>query len=69
MQAVPVTSDLIEAVYFSAVDGRLRIRMRDGEERLFSGVSEGEVTALASAPSPGTYYIENIRTRYPRIAA
>lgn len=69
MKAVPVTSDLIESVYFSAEDGRLRIRMRDGEERLFSGVGEGAVTALASAASADTYYMENIRKRYPRIAA
>lgn len=69
MQQVPVTSRLIEAVYFSPEDGKLRIRMRDGDDRLFSGVAEGDVASLVTAPSPDTYYLEKIRDKFPRMAA
>jgi hypothetical protein len=69
MQQVPVTSQLIEAVFFSPVDGQLRIRMRDGDDRLFSGVAEGDVASLVTAPSPDTYYLEKIRDKFPRKAA
>lgn len=69
MQQVPVTSNLMEAVYFSPEDGRLRIRMRDGQDRLFSGVAEGDVASLVTAPSPDAYYLEKIRDKFPRMAA
>lgn len=69
MQLIAVTSDMIEMVYFSPRDGRLRIRMHNGEERLFAGVSESDVTALATAASPDRYYAENIRSKFPRKAA
>ena len=69
MQHLPVTSALIEAVYFSPEDGRLRIRMRNGEEQVFGDVDENAVKSLVTAPSPGTYYLENIRDKFPKRAA
>jgi hypothetical protein len=69
MTPLSVSSSMIKAVYFSREDGKLRIRMRNGEERLFSGVSEKDAISLVTAASPGTYYMEQIRTKFPRLAA
>lgn len=69
MTTLPVTSKMIEAVFFSPVDGKLHIRMHNGEERLFEGVSIGDAEALVRAPSPGRHYVEEIRTKFPRLAA
>ena len=69
MTSLPVTSNMIQAVYFSQEDGKLRIRMHNGQERLFQGVSQEEAEALVKAPSPGRHYVEQIRTRFPRLAA
>lgn len=66
---LPVTSALIEAVYFSREDGKLRIRMRNGEEQIFGDVDESAVNSLVTAPSPGTYYLEHIRDKFPKRAA
>ena len=69
MHEVPVKSRIIQNVYFSQEDGRLRICFRNGEERLFDGVPASDVSTMVAAPSPGQYYIDRIRTRYRRIAA
>ena len=69
MTSLPVTSNMIQAVYFSQEDGKLRIRMHNGQERLFQGVSQDDAEALVKAPSPGRHYVEQIRTRFPRLAA
>jgi hypothetical protein len=68
-QHLPVVSALIESVYFSPEDGKLRIRMRNGEEQVFGDVDAVAVNSLVSAPSPGTYYLEHIRDKYPKRAA
>jgi hypothetical protein len=68
MTQMPVTSRLIEQVYFSQEDGQLRILFHNGEERAFTGVTEGDVTSLVSAPSPGKYYVEEIREKFTRAA-
>lgn len=69
MTALPVQSRMIEAVYFSPEDGQLRIRMHNGEERLFAGVSPDDAEALVSSPSPGRHYAEEFRTKFQRLAA
>ena len=69
MQALPVTSRMIEAVYFNPEDGLLRLRFRNGEERLFEGVPYLEVLAMTQSPSPGRFYAEKIRPNYTKIAA
>jgi hypothetical protein len=68
-EVLPVTSRMIEAVYFNREDGQLRLRFRDGGERVFAGVTEAEATALVTAPSPGQHYLDHIRPRYKRMAA
>lgn len=69
MKELPVQSRIINSVYFSQEDGRLRIVMKNGEERLFDGVPAQEAFRMVDAPSPGQYYIDNIRTQFRRIAA
>lgn len=69
MQLMPVTSALIESVYFSPEDGKLRIRMRNGEEQIFGDVDAGAVNSLVTAASPGVYYLENIKDKFPKRAA
>lgn len=69
MKPVVVRSTLIDAVYFSQEDGRLRVCLNNGEERMFEGVAEAHVIAMVTAKSPGKYYMQNVRTRFKRIAA
>ncbi|KQQ61558.1 MULTISPECIES: KTSC domain-containing protein [Rhizobium/Agrobacterium group] len=69
MKSVPVNSRIIQNVYFSQEDGQLHICFKNGEERLFIGVPEHEVTAMCVAKSPGQHYIDRIRNQYKRIAA
>jgi hypothetical protein len=69
MKPLPVRSKLIDAVYFSQEDGRLRVCLSSGEERMFEGVAEAQVLAMVTAKSPGKYYMENVRSRFKRIAA
>ena len=69
MKEIPVSSRIIQSIYFSPEDGQLRLRFRNGEDRLFTGVPEYDVQAMAEAPSPGQYYIDHIRTRFRRLAA
>ncbi len=64
-----VMSRMIDSIYFSQEDGQLRIKMHNGEERLFKGVDEAEAIAFVSADSPGRYYTNNIRSKYERVAA
>jgi hypothetical protein len=64
-----VESRSIECVYFDPTDGRLRIRFRDGRERLFADVPEQEAFAIAMAESPGRYYTDRIKPNFRRIAA
>jgi len=69
MKSIPVTSRIIESVYFSQDDGQLRICFKNGEERRFSDVPLDEVVAMCKAPSPGQHYIDHIRKNFSRIAA
>jgi VanZ family protein len=69
MTPLAVNSRMIDAIYFSQDDGCLRIRMKNGEERLFEGVSTDIALDMAAAPSPGQYYLEKIRPNYRRLAA
>jgi hypothetical protein len=69
MTALPVRSALIAAAYFSPEDGKLRIRLQDGQERLFQGVGLEDAQALVRAPSPDVHYAEVIQTKFRRLAA
>ncbi len=64
-----VESRSIQCIYFDPSDGRLRIRFRDGRERLFADVPEQEALAIAVADSPGRYYTDRIKPNFKRIAA
>lgn len=68
MRALPVKSRLIQFVHFSQADGRLRISMSDGRERLFEGVTESDALAFVASPSPGVYYVKDFKTRFKRAA-
>ena len=68
MMALPVKSRLIQSMHFSQTDGRLRIRLSDGRERLFEGVTAGEALAFVASPSPGTYYMNDFKKRFKRAA-
>lgn len=68
MRELPVSSRIIQSVFFSQQDGRLYIRFRNGEERLFTGVPEEAASAMVSATSPGHHYIEHIKGSYKRVA-
>lgn len=67
MKEFPVASRIIKSIFFSQEDGQLRIRFKNGEERLFKGVPEQAVTAMINAPSPGHHYLDEVRSRYQRV--
>jgi hypothetical protein len=69
MKSIPVTSRIIESVHFSAADGQLRIRFKNGEVRRFSDVPLTAVVAMCEADSPGQHYIDHIRMNFSRVAA
>lgn len=69
MKNIPVSSKIIKSMYFDPQDGKLRLCFANGEERLFAGVPEDKVSEMATAQSPGNYYISEIRSRYNRLAA
>ncbi len=54
MKSVPVNSRIIQNVLLHQEDGQLHICFKNGEERLFIGVPEHEVTAMCVAKSPGS---------------
>lgn len=68
MKELSVSSKIIKSVFFNPDDGRLYIRFKNGEERLFTGVPEEAALAMVAASSPGQHYIEHIRTRFERVA-
>ncbi|MDL2410171.1 KTSC domain-containing protein [Rhizobium calliandrae] len=68
MKELKVSSRIIKSVFFHPDDGRLYIRFKNGEERLFAGVPEEAALAMVESASPGQHYIEYIRTRFERVA-
>ena len=69
MEQLTVTSRIIQSVYFSQEDRRLRVCFKNGEQRLFTDVPPEEAIAMVNAASPGQHYIDNVRTRFRRLAA
>lgn len=67
MKELAVSSRIIKSVFFSQEDGQLRIRFKNGEERLFRDVPEQAVKALVDSASPGQHYIDNIRPQFVRV--
>jgi hypothetical protein len=65
---IAIQSRMISSVFFDPTDGTLRLRMANGQERLFTGVPLSAVTELAQAPSPGRHYVDQFRHRQKRAA-
>lgn len=63
-----VKSRMIQSIHFSAVDGRLLLRFSDGRDGLFEGVTEADAQAMATANSPGHFYIEEFKPKFQRVA-
>ncbi|TCU15449.1 KTSC domain-containing protein [Rhizobium azibense] len=68
MKEIAVTSRIIESIFFNPDDGQLYIAFRNGETRLFAGVTEDAVSGMVTADSPGQHYIDHIRTQFRRVA-
>jgi hypothetical protein len=68
MTELAVRSKIIKFLAYDHERHRLRIEFRNGAIRVFSGVPPKTVNALVSAESPGSYYIDHIRTNFERLA-
>ena len=68
VKELAVSPRIIKSVFFRQEDGQLRIRFKNGEERLFKDVPEQAAQAMVNAHSPGQHYIDNIRQRFQRVA-
>lgn len=69
MTELPIRSRIIKVLAYDPEHRRLRLEFRNGAVRIFSGVPLKVVNALVSARSPGSYYIDHIRTNFQRLAA
>lgn len=69
MQEFRLASSSIRSLYFNPQDGSLRLRLADGEERLFAGVAEGDIVAMLNSHAPEQYFLDRIENRYERHAA
>jgi hypothetical protein len=69
MTELAVRSRIIKFLAYDRERHRLRIEFKNGAIRIFSGVPPKIVKALVSAKSPGSYYIDHIRTNFERLAA
>ena len=65
---IAVNSGLIEHVCYDEQAAHLQVQLRDGSRREFAPVPRAVVENLVTAPSPGTFYIENIRRGFPRLS-
>lgn len=69
MVELAVKSRIISFLAYDHERHYLRIEFKNGAIRIFSGVPPRIVDALVSAKSPGSYYIDHIRTNFERLAA
>jgi hypothetical protein len=69
MTEIAVKSRIISFLAYDRERRRLQIEFRNGAVRVFTGVPLRIVSALASAESPGSYYIDHIRTNFERVAS
>lgn len=67
MTEIVVKSRIISFLAYDQERRRLQIEFRSGAVRVFVGVPLRIVNALVNAKSPGSYYIDNIRTNFERI--
>ena len=64
-----VESRIIKLLAYDREQHRLRIEFKNGAIRVFSGVPPKIVSALVSAKSPGSFYIDHIRANFERLVA
>jgi hypothetical protein len=69
MKEIAVKSRIIELLAYDPQKHRLQIKFKNGAIRVFSGVPPKVVHALLRAKSPGSYYIDHIRTNFELLAA
>jgi hypothetical protein len=67
MVELAVRSRIIKFLAYDNERNRLRIEFTNGAIRIFAGVPAKTVSALVSAKSPGSYYIEHIRANFARL--
>ncbi|MGN6520423.1 MAG: KTSC domain-containing protein [Dokdonella sp.] len=65
MDMIPVHSSAIGAIGYDAATRLMKIRFVDGNTYDFCGVPPQVFEGLRTAPSPGRYYADNVRDRYP----
>lgn len=63
---VKLQSQLIDAVEYNEQRRMLRLSLVDGSKRIFSEVPKTIVENLIAAQSPGNFYIDHIRSQFPR---
>lgn len=64
MTRIELKSKMIDAVEYDPVSQRLTAYFANGQLRKLEGVPEGVVVGLATAASPGDYYMSEIRGKY-----
>lgn len=69
MMELAVKSRIIRLLAYDREQYRLRIEFWNGAIRIFTGVPPRIVRALVSAKSPGSFYIDHIRTSFERLTA
>jgi len=69
MKELAVKSRIIELLAYDPDKHRLRIEFKNGAIRNFAGVPPKIVNALLRAKSPGSFYIDHIRTNFELLAA
>ncbi len=69
MKQIPVSSRIIQALYFSEQRRLLGIRFKSGDERIYKDVPEKIVNEMASSQSPGEYYLKYIRDNFELVKA
>lgn len=65
MDMIPVHSTAIDSIGYDAATRRMRIRFVEGNTYDFCGVPLQVFDGLRTAASPGRYYAEHVRDRYP----
>ena len=64
-EMIPVRSTAITAAGYDPRVRKMYIRFPSGDVYDFCGVPRSVFDELIKAPSPGTYYYEHVRGRYP----
>lgn len=64
---VKIRSRLIEAIDYQDDSCTLRVYMTNGQRREYQSVPKGVVAGLVASASPGSFYMTEIRGRYPSI--